>query len=98
MQSVRTQLRYVTRRFVSTPLFTIVAVTTLAVGIGANSAIFSAVNGVLLKPLAFRDAERPEGVWHKAPALAFDVVNQGPALHFTYREATRVLEDIAKCE
>ena len=94
MQSFRTQLRYVTRRFVSTPLFTIVAVTTLAVGIGANSAIFSVVNGVLLKPLPFRDPERLVGVWHKAPGLGFDEVNQGPAFHFTYREENRGFEDI----
>jgi len=75
-------------------LFTIVAVTTLAVGIGANSAIFSVVNGVLLKPLPFRDSERLVGVWHKAPGLGFDEVNQGPAFHFTYREENRVFEDI----
>ena len=82
------------RRFVRTPVFTIVAVTTLAVGIAANSAIFSVVNGVLLKPLPFRDPERLVGVWHKAPGLGFDEVNQGPAFHFTYREENRGFEDI----
>src|SRR5881628_1492371 len=94
MKSFRSQLRYVLRRFVRTPLFTVVAVTTLAVGIGANSAIFSVVNGVLLKPLPFRDSERLAGVWHKAPGLGFAEVNQGPAFHFTYRDENRVFEDI----
>jgi len=72
MQSFSSQLRCVMRRFVRTPVFTIVAVTTLAVGIAANSAIFSVVNGVLLKPLPFRDPERLVGVWHKAPGLAWN--------------------------
>jgi len=94
MQSVGSKMRYVARRLMHAPLFTVVAVTTLAVGIGANSAIFSVVNGVLLKPLPFKDPERLVGVWHKAPGLGFELLNQGPAFHLTYREENRVFEDI----
>ena len=83
------------RRLSRAPLFTAVAVVTLALGIGANTAIFSVVNGVLLKPLPFHEAERLAGVWHTAPGLGFDVMNQSPATYFTYRDESRTFEDIA---
>ncbi len=94
MRFFATRMRHCMRRLARAPLFTLVAVTTLAVGIGANSAIFSVVNGVLLKPLPYQEPERLVGVWHKAPGLGFDELNQGPAFHFTYREENRVFEDI----
>jgi hypothetical protein len=94
MRSLGSDIRYALRRLAGNPVFTAVAVATLAVGIGANSAVFSIVNGVLLKPLPFDDEERLVGVWHKAPGLGFDDLNQGPAFHFTYREENRVFEDI----
>jgi len=87
-------MRYVLRRLLSAPLFTAVAVSTLAVGIGANSAIFSVVNGVLLKPLPFQDPERLVAIWHKAPGLGFDQINQGPAFHLTYRDENQVFVDV----
>lgn len=53
--------RYAVRSLARTPGFTVVAVVVLALGIGANSAIFSLVSAVWLKPLQFADAERPLG-------------------------------------
>jgi predicted permease len=88
------QLRYVVRKLMRAPLFTLTAIVTLAVGIGANSAIFSVVNGVLLRPLPFEEPDRLVGLWHTAPGLGFDQVNQSPALHFTYRDENRVFEDV----
>jgi hypothetical protein len=63
-------------------------------GIGANTAIFSVVNGVLLKPLPFSEPERLVGVWHTAPGLGEPLANQSPATYFMYREEGRVFEDI----
>jgi len=71
MPFIGIKMRCAVRRLIHAPIFTIVAVTTLAVGIGANSAIFSVINGVLLKPLPFKDPERLVGIWHTAPGLGF---------------------------
>ena len=81
-----TAFRFAVRRLFHAPLFTAVTLVTLAVGIGANTAIFSIVNGVLLKPLPFTDPERLVGVWHLAPGTGFENLNQSPATYFTYRE------------
>jgi predicted permease len=88
-------VRYVLRKLARTPVFTLTAVGTLALGIGANSAIFTVVNGILLKPLPFERPAELVGVWHTAPGLGFDQVNQSPAMYLTYREEGRVFQDIA---
>ncbi|HJS74505.1 MAG TPA: ABC transporter permease, partial [Vicinamibacteria bacterium] len=67
---------------------------TLALGIGATTAIFSVVHAVLLKPLPFDEPDELIGVWHEAPGLGFELLNQSPAFHFTYRDESRVFDDV----
>jgi predicted permease len=87
-------LRRIVRRLARAPLFTAVTLVTLGVGIGAATAIFSVVYGVLLKPLPFVEPERLVGVWHTAPGLNFDLLNQSPASYLIYRDNGRVFTDI----
>ena len=94
LDSFAHNLRYTIRKLLRAPLFTTVAALTLAVGIGSNAAIFSVVNGVLLKPLPFENPESLVGIWHTAPGLGFPEVNQSPALHFTYASDSRTFESV----
>ncbi len=82
------------RRFARAPLFTALTLLTLALGIGANTAIFSVVNGVLLKPLPYPAPERLVAVWQTAPGLGQKEIQGSPATYFTYRDENRVFEDV----
>jgi putative ABC transport system permease protein len=74
------------------PRFAAVAIFTLALGIGATTAVYSVVNGVLLKPLPFRDPDRLVALYHVTPASQRDI--HGAATYFTYRDHGQVFEDI----
>jgi predicted permease len=89
-----TQLRHAFRRLVKAPVFFATAVITLGLGIGATAAIFSVVQGVLLKPLPFPHPEELVGAWHTAPGIGIKDLNQSPSNYFTYREENHSFQDI----
>lgn len=95
MEASIRHLKLAVRKLARAPLFTLTAVVTLGIGIGANTAIFSVVNGVLLKPLPYEDPGSLVAMWHEAPGLGFDILEQSPATYLTYREDTQLLEDVA---
>ena len=92
--AIPTQLKHVIRRLGRTPTFTALTLVTLAIGIGANAAIFSVVQGVLLRPLPYPRPDELVGVWHTAPGVNITDLEAAPSLYFTYREQGRTFEDV----
>jgi len=88
-------LRLAVRSLAKAPRFTAVAVFTLALGIGANTAIFSVVNGVLLEPLEFEDSERLVNVWSTAPGLGYDQFPVSPDIYFAYARESAAIPAMA---
>jgi putative ABC transport system permease protein len=86
-------IRYAVRRLRQTPAFTLAAVVTLALGIGANTAIFSVVDAALLRPLPYKDAERLVVVWETAPNTSPHFVSEGN--FHDWCEQSHVFSDLA---
>jgi putative ABC transport system permease protein len=93
--SVSRDLRYAVRSLFRRPAFTLAAVLTLALGLGATTAIFSVVNAVLLKPLPYPNADRLVALSHTATGLGPGPVGMGLANYFTYRDETRTLQNVS---
>jgi predicted permease len=87
-------VRHGVRAFRHSPGFTAIALLTLAIGIGANTAIFSVVNSILIQPLRYPEAGRLVAVWQVAPGLPnfTGKLNCAPTMYFTYREQNRTFE------
>src|ERR687897_1330400 len=92
-------LRHAARGLARNASFTVVAVLTLAIGTGATTAVFSVVDGVLLKPLPYPEADDLVAVWHDAPgAPGLTAVAGGlqlsPSMLVTFQEENRSFEQI----
>ena len=88
-------LRYALRMLRKTPVFTIAAIGTLALGIGANTTIFSLVETMLLRPLPYQNPEQVMMVWEDASAAGFPKNTPAPANYLDWRAMNRSFTDIA---
>src|SRR5688572_24915927 len=93
MQTFWQDLRYGARMLIKTPAVTLVAIVALTLGIGANTAIFTVVNAVLLRALPFAEAEQLAIVWEKRPTRDQNVINLGN--FFDWKDQNTVFSDMA---
>src|SRR5262245_15338629 len=95
MGNLLQDLRYGARTLLKNPGFTLIAVLTLALGIGANTAIFSVVNAVLLRSLPFHDPDRLVMVWEDASFAGFPRNTPAPANYADWKSQNSTFEDMA---
>ena len=94
MDSVRKDIRYAIRSLLRQPGFTIVTILTLALGIGANTAVFSVVNGVLLRPLPYPQPEQLEYITSQFPGLGFNQFWVSPPEFVEFRDHNRAFSSV----
>ena len=89
------EIRYALRGLRRNAGFTMAAVVTLALGVGATTAIFAVVNGVLIRPLPYLEPDRLIGVWHSAvfQGAAVNSMNFSPPMFVTYRDANQTFQE-----
>jgi len=95
MKQFALDLREALRTLRKQPRFLLITTLTLALGIAAVATIFSVVNGVLLRPLPYANADRLVNVWSTAPGLGYDQFPLSPDLTFFYKKHNAVFEDVA---
>ena len=98
MLPIRFEFSLFGRRFLRNPAFTAVAIVTLALGIGASTAIFSLVHGVLLEPLPYPRSEQLYGLWHSAPGIGILEVEQSNTTYTVYRNFSQSFQEIGLSE
>src|SRR5882724_7695967 len=95
METIWQDLSYGFRMLLKNPRFTAVAVLSLAIGIGANSAIFSVANALLLRPLAFKDADQLVILWNRSPGLNVAQDWLSPGEYLDIKLQNRVFDQVA---
>ena len=98
MDSILRDIRFAIRGLAKKPAFAAIAVLTLALGIGANTAIFSVVHAVLLRPLPIQEPDRVMTFWLSAPAKGLKHMDLNPAMFAYFRGRTRTFESLAAFE
>ena len=98
MRDLGQDMRFAARTFRRRPVFTAALVATLALGIGANAAIFSVTKAVLLEQLPFRDSSRLVMVWENAPAAGFPRNTPAPGNYGDWVTSIRSFEGVAAIE
>src|SRR5882672_10714180 len=95
METLLKDLSYGVRMLIQNPRFTVVAVLSLAIGIGATTAIFSVANALLLRPLAYQDADRLVILWNRSPGL--NVVQDwlSPGEYLDIKAENQVFDEVA---
>ena len=94
MGTIRGQFKQVLLRLGRSPVFTVITLVTLAAGIGANTAVFSVLEGVLLKPLPYPHSERLAAIRLTAPGINVKDFELSPSDYFVFREQSTAFQDI----
>src|SRR5919107_370806 len=94
METIFTDIRYGFRSLLKRPGATVIALVTLGLGIGVNTAIFSAVDSVLLRPLPFKDPERLVSIWEQGLKMGINQNEVAPANFFDLRVQSQAFEAI----
>jgi putative ABC transport system permease protein len=95
MDSLFGDIRYAVRNLIKRPGFTAIALITLALGIGANTAIFSAINALLINPLPFPDQDRVVAIWDKEPSHGVERNEVAVANYLDWRAQSQSFEHLA---
>jgi putative ABC transport system permease protein len=88
-------LRYGVRVLLKKPAFSLVAVLMLALGIGANAAVFSVVNAVILRPFPYEESDRLVMIWEAQPSQGLPFMFASPPNYADWREQNRSFEELA---
>jgi len=95
MNTLAQDIRYALRAFAKNPGFTLAAVLSLAIGIGANTSIFSVANALLLRPLPYKDANRLVILWNRSPGLNITEDWFSPAQYLDIKNGHHGFEQVA---
>jgi predicted permease len=99
LESIAADVRFAFRRLKRSPVFTATVLLTLAIGIGANTAVFTVLDRVLFRPLPYPESDRLVALWLEAPGAAglanfLDGLHLSPSMYFTFAENSRTFESV----